>query len=71
MRWAVIANEYLQGNRRWPRHRIVLAIGIAQTAILRGRLSSRLLNVFHYNLCRVHSSLWSMPAMKAKLADRL
>jgi hypothetical protein len=29
------------------------------------------LHVFHYNFCRVHSSLRSTPAMKAKLTDRL
>ena len=29
------------------------------------------LHVFHYNYCRVHSSLRSTPAMKTKLTDRL
>jgi hypothetical protein len=29
------------------------------------------LHVFHNNFCRVHTSLRSTPAMKAKLTDRL
>jgi hypothetical protein len=36
-----------------------------------GRSAAVALHVFHYNFCRVHSSIRCTPAMRAKLTERI